>query len=56
MATVSICQPVIYGNTSFYDQVFNAREDKEIRIVLAGKTGEGNYTLDSNSQQYFLIR
>ena len=43
-------------STVHYQNMFAARVDQEIRIVLAGKTGEGNYTLDSNSQQYFLIR
>ena len=33
------------NTTSFYDTVFAARAKEEIRIVLAGKTGEGKWTV-----------
>lgn len=34
------------SSTIHYQNMFDAHVDQEIRIVLAGKTGEGNYMLD----------
>jgi hypothetical protein len=46
MATNTTYASHTFSNNSFFDDVFAARADQEIRIVIAGKTGEGKRLFD----------